>query len=154
MHWVGILVTSLGMLCVIWLTYAIVRFKHVRVKRVLVTLEWLALTPKPAERQRPEDFLSGALQDVRDTWKRVQWVFGTGFHNYLFLVWNASSRDLYWANRFGAELVRLSQSLLPSDRFAEEYPEQRERYRLIAQHIWDFDKLAGHILLPRKTNQG
>lgn len=149
MFWVGILATSCGMLSIVWICYVVIRLKHVQLRRMLVTLEWLALTRANRDREEQgQNPVEAALIQAEHTWDEVQILFQSGHLDYIKLVWNAPLRELYWSNRFGAELYRLSQSLLPVDRRFDDHPEANQRAYLIAQHISDFVDRARAIFAP------
>ncbi len=149
MEWIGIL-TCLGILSsIFWGSFALVRIKDVRVKRVISTLEWLALNAG----ERRNDRWAMALETVRGVWSETSWVFSSSFSQYLSLVWNAKFRDLYWANRFGQELYSLSLSLFPSERLEREREVESERFHLIIQHVNDFTNIARIILSPKQERR-
>lgn len=147
MAWVGML-SSVGLIFgLVWVSYAVLRLKDVRLRRVLGTLEWLALQAGEPRERGAHDELAQALSSVRNTYQQAERVFHADFRSYLLLAWNATFQELYWANRFGDELRDLALSLLPPPRSQEPGQWEQERLRIIARHVLDFNALASKILL-------
>jgi len=142
MEFSGILGTAGLLICLPLVWLAIIRFKDLRVRRILGTLEWLAInTGDRSDRNIPMPDLGAA-----ETWGRAHWVFASSLPAYMRLVWNARLRDLYWANRFGAELQRLSLFPVPYETLRRDEDAGRRREQIISVHIRDFLILAQAVL--------
>jgi hypothetical protein len=156
MAYVGILGTAGTLICLplVWIAY--VRFKELRMRRMLSTLEWLA-TNSPDERKQADANERGFLKDnsPQQAWKDAQWIFHSSLKRYVGLVWRATLQDLYWANRFGAELQRLSLYPLPSFEVRENQRAYAERQELVRTHIRDFVLIANRLIhFSRKSRGG
>lgn len=135
--YIGILATAGSMLCLIAICTTIVRFKELGVQRIIATLEWL-VTNGPARSERYHGLdESGLNSRTEHTWVRLQPLFELSMSRYVKIVWNASLRDLYWANRFGTELQRLSLFPLSRDG-SEDIRGARTREESVMTHIRDF----------------
>jgi hypothetical protein len=144
MTYVGILATAGALICLPLLCLAFVRFKELRMRRVLGTLEWLA-TNLPDQRRRSETMERRSFHDgsVHQAWEDAHRVFRMSLMRYLGLVWNATLQDLYWANRFGAELQRLSLYPLPT---VDQREHQSERHDVVRTHIRDFVLIVDRLV--------
>ncbi len=147
MEYAGILVAGGGLICLVLLCVTIVRFKELRLQRVLGILEWLVtnVPPPVSHRNQDDSFLEGDL-GVHRAWHLAQFLFELPLRGYVRLVWNANSQDLYWANRFGAELYRLSLFPLPPDPERRRAPGEEERRQIVATHVRDFVLIAHRLL--------
>ena len=145
MAYVGVLFAAGALICLFPICAVIVRFKDLRMRRVLGSLEWLATNApgrwEGANNQR-ENFHREETSP-RTVWERAKPLFHAPASKYLSLVWNAKLHDLYWANRFGAELQRLALSPLPQEPGNNE---PRERQSIVRTHIRDFVLIAQRLL--------
>jgi hypothetical protein len=133
--YVGILVSGGAILCIIAVCIPLVRFKEARVRRLIGDLEWLSLNG-PVQQQH----------ETRSAWNRVQPVFELSLSRYLKIVWDTSIRDLFWANRFGVELRRLSLFPLPYQGAREgNFEGEGERERAVMTHISDLFVIARRV---------
>jgi hypothetical protein len=143
--WIGMAATGGLILCAGAILVAFMRFKELRMRRVIAVLEWLATNgPSPLAQDRPgREFELDLGVKVSYAWGRLEPLFhDKGRTSYFRLVWDASLRDLYWANRFGSELQRLSLFPLPS----EVQVRSEERGHIVATHIRDFLLLVDQLL--------
>jgi hypothetical protein len=136
MAYVGVLASAGGLVCLTLFCIVILRFKELRLRRIMSSLEWLA-TNLP-ERWRQFDGPS-----VAEAWRRTQPLFEASVTHYLGLVWNARLYDLYWGNRFGAELQRLSLYPLPQDVQGDAV---HQRHQVVLTHIRDLVIIAYRVL--------
>lgn len=147
MAYVGILATAGALICLPLLCLAFVRFKELRMRRVLGTLEWL-VTNLPDERKRSENMERPTFRDgsVHEAWDDAQRIFHLSLLRYLALVWDATLQDLYWANRFGAELERLSLYPLPTADQREHERARNEHHGVVRTHIRDFVLIVNRLV--------
>lgn len=154
MAYLGILLTSGGLFVTVLISYLIVRVKEARFRRVIEVLEWLALHPIEEEpRSEDKPTIGESLREVRSTWNRSQRIFDLSYGKYLVKVWNATYQDLCWANSFGVELSRMSETLIYPDEAQYEQNLSNKRDRIIARHIQDFNKLTIRILQLDDNNK-
>lgn len=147
MAYVGILGAGGGLVCLVLICVTIVRFKELRMRRVFGTLEWLVTNVSPVLARRDQDIHPLEMDSgTRQAWDRAQAVFDLPLSGYVRLIWNANFRDLYWANRFGAELYRLSLFPLPIDPERRRGPGEEERRHIVSTHVRDFVLIADRLI--------
>jgi hypothetical protein len=154
--YLGILATAGSLLSLVALCIPLLRFKELRMRRALAVLEWLATnTPTDAEPNSDRFAEEARWLSPLHTWGRIQPLFDSSTREYLRLVWNASLRDLYWVNRFGYELQRLSLFPLPPPRDLE--ITEHRRQGAVRIHIRDFliivNRLFPFVDAPRELDE-
>jgi hypothetical protein len=146
MAYSGVFATAGLLICLPLVCLVVVRFKDLRMRRVLGILEWLAINATG----RDDRSMPVANLETARVWHDAQWIFSSRMPTYFRLVWNAQLRDLYWANRFGSELQRLS--LFPLRQLRQDEELMWHREEAVSVHIRDFLILADTLL--RKKQRG